>query len=198
MPRKRKQSRTGHKLPHHPSRLRVSVTTIILIVIGLLFIALSVWWHFHEARILSFTTPAAPTVIEELHNALPVQLSIPDLDISLEITPTEVKNGAWEISQNGASYLVNSAIPGTPGNIVMYGHNKTKLLGNLKLAKMGQKIYVITADTLLHTYEIQQILTVSPAQIEVIQPTPEEILTLYTCTGFLDSQRLVIKARPTN
>ena len=44
-------------------------------------------------------------------------------------------------------------------------------------------------------YTVSEIKEVIPSQIEVIAPTPDETLTLYTCSGFGDSMRLIVIAK---
>ena len=58
----------------------------------------------------------------------------------------------------------------------------------------SDQIYVLTKD---HWYEymVNEILIVNPDQIDVINPTQDETLTLYTCSGYFDTQRLVVKAK---
>jgi LPXTG-site transpeptidase (sortase) family protein len=193
MPRSQKKSKRFVK---QSQPVRASFLTISLISIGIILIAISLSWQFYKARTLSFAATSFQETVIPVSTAIPHQLTIPDLTISLSISPAEIENEVWEVSETGASYLATSAVPGTPGNIIMYGHNKTNLLGNLKKAKLGQTIYVTATDGSVHNYTIQEIKTVNPDQTEVIQPTNTEVLTLYTCTGFLDSKRLVIKAIP--
>jgi len=45
-------------------------------------------------------------------------------------------------------------------------------------------------------FVIQMVSTVAPYQTDLLAPTTGPVLTLYTCTGFLDTQRLVITATP--
>ena len=42
------------------------------------------------------------------------------------------------------------------------------------------------------TYEVKEIKEVFPNQVEVIAPTPDEPLTLYTCSGYKDQKRLIV------
>ena len=46
-----------------------------------------------------------------------------------------------------------------------------------------------------YEYEIKEIKEVLPSQTETIAPTKEETLTLYTCSGFSDSKRLIVIAK---
>ncbi|MDZ4229403.1 MAG: sortase, partial [Patescibacteria group bacterium] len=120
---------------------------------------------------------------------------IPQINLHLPITEATVTDGSWEISPDGASHWDNSANPGETGNIVIYGHNKTNLFGPIRWLSLGEEVTITDADGNEHRYRITETATVSPNQIEYIQPKNEETLTLYTCTGLFDSQRYVVIAK---
>ena len=92
--------------------------------------------------------------------------------------------------------MAGSAAPGTGGNAVVYGHNKKVIFGNLPYLSLGQKIYIKTKDDKIHIYEAYKKDFVSPDKIDLVSPTDHEELTIFTCWGVFDSQRVVIKARP--
>jgi len=56
------------------------------------------------------------------------------------------------------------------------------------------KIYVLTKNEWF-SYEVSDVKEVLPNQTEVIKPTDDERLTLYTCSGFADTKRLIVTAR---
>ena len=64
----------------------------------------------------------------------------------------------------------------------------------LKKVKEGQLVYVFTKDK-WYSYKIDTIKEVLPTQTEVIAPTDTAVLTLYTCSGFSDSKRLIVQAK---
>lgn len=106
------------------------------------------------------------------------------------------ENNNWTISETEASYLKQSAKPGENGNIIIYGHNKRNILGNIRALKGSEVITITTQDGFEHKYQIEHITEVNPDQTEYLQPTNEEVLTLYTCSGFLDSKRFIVRAQP--
>lgn len=126
----------------------------------------------------------------------PQRLIIPDLAVDLPIEPGDIIGETWSISPNTANHLQTSARPGGAGNIVIYGHDSRAVLGALKKARLGQDIVVHDATGTAHTYRIEKMSAVSPTDISLIQPTDKEILTVYTCTGLFNEQRLVIQAKP--
>ncbi len=102
----------------------------------------------------------------------------------------------WTVSENNASYLSNSAQPGENGNIIIYGHNKRNILGNIRALKGNELITLTTKDGTEHFYSVSKITEVNPNETEYLRPTSEETLTLYTCSGFLDQKRFIIQAKP--
>lgn len=124
----------------------------------------------------------------------PSKIIIPSLNIDLPIVEAKVINGFWEISQTSASHGIGSANPGEIGNTIIFAHAREGLFGPLKDIKQGTKVYLLTKDR-WYFYSVKEIKMVDPSQIEEISQTPDETLTLYTCSGFLDSKRLIAKAK---
>lgn len=143
---------------------------------------------------LSFAHNPVLTTTAEIKET-PKRLVIPSLNINLEVTPGVITDGNWEISQTGVSYLQGSGLPGKPGNLVIYGHNKKNLLGPLISLKKEAEIIIENEQNQKFTYEVTETKIVSPEKVEVLKPTSDARLTLYTCTGFFDGQRLVVVAK---
>lgn len=125
----------------------------------------------------------------------PVRIVIPSSDIDISVTQSEIKDGYWETSENTASYGLGSAYPGQVGNSVIFAHARQGLFYNLKELEKSDLIYVLTSKR-WYGYKVSDIKTVFPDQVEVISPTKEERLTLYTCSGFADKKRLIVVAKP--
>jgi sortase A len=104
-------------------------------------------------------------------------------------------NGFWELSETSASHGVGSSNPGQLGNIVIFAHARDDLFGPLRNIKQSTMIYILTQDRWFR-YEVKETKLVDPGDIQVIASTTDETLTLYTCDGFLDSNRLIITAKP--
>ena len=137
-----------------------------------------------------------PKLLSEKKNTeSPVKIIIPRINIDLPVTESKIVNGYWELSKNTASHGEGSASPGEKGNIVVFAHARQGLFYNLKDVKKDDVIYIFTKDK-WRTYKVRDITSVFPNQIEVIKPTTDETLTLYTCTGFYDEKRLIVRATP--
>lgn len=124
----------------------------------------------------------------------PVRLLLPSLGLDLAIVPVSLQGKKWPTTPSGVSYLSNSAIPGEAGNAVFYGHNWPSLLGRLNQSRTGEKLVVTYADGLSREFTINNVFVVGPNSTEILASSPTPKITLYTCTGFLDTQRLVVTA----
>ncbi len=127
-------------------------------------------------------------------NVEPRGLIIRDLDIESDIYPASIKNGKWQATSKGVSYLSSTPVPGETGNSVIYGHNWKSILGNLVKARPGQTIEVLYSDGSRKEFEVKFTQVVTPDQIQILDQTKDMRITLYTCTGFLDSKRFVVTA----
>lgn len=126
--------------------------------------------------------------------APPVRILIPDLKIDLPVKEAKVIKGYWEVFKDSAGFGLGSAYPeDISGNQVIFAHARQGLFLPLRGAKIGQSIIIFTKDK-WYGYKIKDIKEVSPNQTDVIAPTKDPILTLYTCSGFSDSKRLIISA----
>src|SRR5947208_1106964 len=73
----------------------------------------------------------------------PNRITISDLGIDLPVYQATIVNNSWPTTDSGASYLTSSPLPGNTGNSVIYAHNWVSLFGNLRNAKVGEKVVVI-------------------------------------------------------
>lgn len=125
----------------------------------------------------------------------PVRILIPKADIDLRVIDAPIVNGYWQLSETTASYGLGSGHPGTKSNTVIFAHARQGLFYNLKDINLGDIVYIFTKDK-WYRYKVNKITAVYPNQTEVIKPTKNEVLTLYTCTGFYDEKRLIVTALP--
>lgn len=124
----------------------------------------------------------------------PLRVVIPDIRLDVSVQPSRIIGGYWEVFADRAGFGLGSAYPQDMGNQVIFAHARQGLFLPLKTVKTGQRIYVLT-DERWYSYEVKEIKEVLPTQKEVIAPTTDATLTLYTCTGFADSKRLIVVAK---
>jgi LPXTG-site transpeptidase (sortase) family protein len=182
-----------------------TVFSFFLVTLGIFLVIYSLYISFKRLNPKRLSFQNYKNVIQKSKKTiLPKKLIIKDLNINLPVETVEIKNGVWPISEVGVSYLFSSATPGQTGNAIFYGHNFENILVNLKNAKIGQIIEIYMKNSTLSSpskrgsyflYEISAITTVKPTQIDILKNSKNAILTLYTCSGFFDENRLVVTAR---
>jgi sortase A len=131
------------------------------------------------------------TIAEVDEGKLPERIVIPGISIDLPVEKAQIKGGYWEVFPDSAGWGEGSGIPGEVGNQIIFAHAREGLFLPLKKIERGSKIYIFSKLSWF-AYEVIEIKEVSPNQIEVIEPTEDERLTLYTCSGFTDSKRLIV------
>lgn len=126
----------------------------------------------------------------------PTTLHLPSLDLTLPIDATNIEDGEWEVPEEAVGHLAISSRPGENNNVVMYAHNRPGLFGQLHQLEPDNLIIVEAQDGSEHIYQVFSKRITTPDDVAVVLPTESEQLTLYTCDGWLDRDRLVVKARP--
>lgn len=169
--------------------------SLLGLIAGLLLTFSSLFYLAYRATILSFKTSPVTQVTLASRKELPDNINIQDLNINLPVEMSSIVNGIWEIKKQSANFLDTSARPGEGGNIVIYGHNTNQVFKQLVKIQPAALI-TLTTQSGTYTYQVKERSIVNPSQIEVVMPTNYEVLTVYTCTGFLDSQRFVVRAYP--
>jgi sortase A len=86
------------------------------------------------------------------------------------------------ILRHAVGHISDTAFPGEPGNVVLSGHRDT-FFRPLRNIQRGD---VITLKTLEgdFQYQVESTQVVSPSDVQVLQPSGENILTLVTCFPF--------------
>lgn len=172
----------------------------LLVAVGCIMIVASNLYFVYKQNTLWFGRAPKSSAIElsQTQANQPIRIKIDSLSISLPITEGYIENNRWDVSENGVSHLNISAYPQTPGNIILYGHNKTSILGKLVNIKQGATITLKTRDQKEYSYKVEKTLIVSPSNVEILESHNKEMITLYTCTGFADLKRFVVVAKPTS
>ena len=164
----------------------------VYLLSGLLLISIFSVWRYHQQRILSFNVSEVAKV--NFSGVKPVHVKAYPVGVDVSIKDGVIKDGVWAIYPKDAVYLLGSAGLGDSGNTIIYGHNKDDVLGPIRWVKLGSIIEVLGSDGSTYKYKVVKIDEVDPNNLSYIQPTKSEILTLYTCTGFLDSKRFIVVA----
>lgn len=168
----------------------------VLIAFGLLLLTV---WGVHRAlytRSLRLTDTLLQTfTLRQGIRSAPSFVTIPG-KVSLPIVEAGKVNGVWLVADRSANHVEQSAVPGEPGNIIIYAHNKFDMFGPLITVKPGEEVSIRSKDNTLHRYKVVVVQEVNVENTFFLQPTASEVLTLYTCSGFLDSKRFIVRAVP--
>lgn len=107
--------------------------------------------------------------------------------------------------RDGVIYYPGTSNPGQTGNTVITGHSSyfpwdpgrfKDVFALLHEVVVGDRV-VIYHNQDKYIYEVFEVKVVLPEDIEVLKQTPEEQLTLITCTPVgTNLKRLILKARP--
>lgn len=165
----------------------------LMVVGGLMvtYVLVHSWLYY---RALVWQGVGVRSEIEVGGGELPVSLSLGEIRIA--VIPAETKAGQWSVAETAANYLVGSGELGTGrGNVVIYGHNRRGILADLERVQVGEVGEVIDAAGRSYLFVVTDILIVGVNEVEWLKPTDEPVITIYTCTGILDSQRLVVRGK---
>lgn len=191
-------------MPKYKKRRIKSSNRIVLVkkVLGIFFILLGFILLYKPFTAHTNTVTKEPIVADiafekESRGSQIKGIIIPRLNIDLSVTPSKIRNGYWEVSEISASHGEGSANPGENGNVVVFAHARDGLFLNLRSIKKDDEVYVLTEDK-KYKYLVSEITSVYPNDITTVAPTDSEILTLFTCSGFFDDKRLIVKAIPQN
>lgn len=180
----------------------MNIIARLLIIAGISFLSFGFYflWEHNNPNRLAFNNYeyTASEKQQVKSNNLPVKVSIPDQQIEVQVIPAEMNGTTWETTKDGASYLTSSPIPGETGNSVMYAHNWAGLFQKLPNVQPGNTVEVTYADNTKKTFSIAYTLEVSSGDTSVLRNEGDKRLTLYTCSGFLDSKRFVAVAMLNN
>ncbi|MCL5411186.1 MAG: sortase [Patescibacteria group bacterium] len=133
-------------------------------------------------------------------------LTIKKIDVNVPVVvniPVDDKKEYLYALTKGVAQARGSALPGEKGNIFIFGHSNSPGSENSnyrsvftlldKLGK-GDEIEIIYKKE-KYSYLVVETKTINPDQLEVLEKTQKETVTLMTCWPFgTDLKRLVIRA----
>ncbi len=180
--------------PRRFRRVWLALTAALLLA-GAALLVYSGLNYYHYDRSIRPAVALEAVATPEPGPSAPVRLTIAGiLDEPLE--PGSYGNGRWSVSDTAGTYLVQSAKPGEPGNVIIYGHNKAEIFGPLPKVTGRERVTLRLESGSERRYRIVSHETVGRDRTDLLAPTDTETLTIYTCTGWLDQDRFVVKAVP--
>jgi sortase A len=113
------------------------------------------------------------------------------------LTAVIVQGDSSDILQRAVGHLMETALPGESGNVVLAAHRDT-FFRRLKGIRVGDAISIQTLRGDF-AYTVVSTAVVSPEAVEVLRPTRERTLTLVTCFPFSylgpAPSRFIVRAR---
>lgn len=178
-----------------PFRIKLQlIFSILLIVFGAGLIGFAVSRNF-DLRIRNYEPKIAVGEQTPKPQFSKIEsINIPKIKRNLAVSDGNFTDGRWEVSAEGVSFYTQSSLPDAGGNTVLYGHNKARILGRLVDVVVGDKIELRLENGALRVYEVVETRTIKPSEVDILNQTEESRLTIYTCSGFLDSARFVVVA----
>ncbi len=166
----------------------------LLIIFGILLFSLGTLGHikiFFNSLVLNFKEQ--PHVEISVNN--PDSISIPSVGLNLQVIQGGIKNREWILSDDKALYLPTSGKIGEGYNTIIYAHSREKLFGNLEKIKVGDVINISDSKGQKFGYSVFSIESVDPTDIDKLYSQEKDIVTLFTCDGWFDEKRLLVRAK---
>jgi sortase A len=121
------------------------------------------------------------------------EMSIPRLALKTIV----VQGESSKILQRAIGHLPETPLPGEPGNVALAGH-RDSYFRPLRNIQPGDVITIKTPDAEF-AYQVELTEVVLPSDVQVLQPTVENSLTLVTCFPFYyigpAPKRFIVHAR---
>jgi len=126
--------------------------------------------------------PAKATV-----SGFPAHISIPGVDISVDIDPGYYNKASqqWSLSLTKAEYATITPLPNdASGNTFIYGHNRWDVFYKLLKVQNGDQAIVTTTNHHTFVYQMTGQRDTKPTDTSLFTYKGPPILTLQTCSGF--------------
>lgn len=179
---------------------------IFLGVLILLFVAYQLWGTGiseardqkqlkNEFKTTQATTPPPPSSTPTTLPPTPEGDAVAIIDIpKINVDKAVVEGVGTEDLKKGPGHYPSTPMPGQKGNAAIAGHRTTygHPFYDLDALKPGDDIFVSTRQGKFQ-YKVDHSMNVDPHDVAVLDPTPDNRLTLTTCTPrFSAAQRLIV------
>jgi sortase A len=121
------------------------------------------------------------------------EMEVPRLGLKVIV----VEGDSAKILRRGVGHIVKTALPGKAGNVTLAGHRDT-FFRPLRNIQPGDAITFKTLDGDFR-YQVESTAVVRPDDLQVLEPSSEQMLTLITCFPFYyvgsAPNRFIVRAR---
>ena len=143
------------------------------------------------------TVPTKPLQLKPAvneHTGQPVAISIPSLNINLQVIPGvyNKNNGEWTLTLDKAQFAEPSVTPNdVTGNTLIYGHYRPQVFAYLHLIKPGAQTVITTSNGYKFTYTYQSSEAFNPTDTSIFSYQGPPRLTIQTCSGaFMQNRQM--------
>jgi LPXTG-site transpeptidase (sortase) family protein len=168
-----------------------ALVAIIVIVGVALFISTRGSNKDNSENLVQTNTVAEPIAMESTYEGYKVlgKIKIKKLNVEQYILDSTEE----EALKKGISKLYGGSL-NNYGNLCLAGHNFDNMFGKLNELDKGDIITIVEKDFSETEYEVKDILTVEPTDLEALIPDENKVeITLITCES-ASTERLIIKA----
>jgi len=131
----------------------------------------------------SRTEYGSPAEKPRAHKEVPPDGLIGRIEIPRLRVSAVIREGADDKTlKRAVGHIPDTALPGDAGNFGIAAHRDTFFRG-LRGVRKGDVISVVTPEG-TYKYEVDAMNIVWPENVEVLDPTPEPVITLVTCYPF--------------
>lgn len=144
-----------------------------------------------EDQALEDAEPAAPT--DAALNLTVPSAGIENNPVTDSVEEDVLANGAGKIPstgfpwQDGSNTYIAAHVYGYPGT------GSWQQFAGVPNMAMGDQIFLTDSNGTVYEYEVNEIITVEPTDVWVVEPTGQTTVSLQTCVGPDWSQRLVVR-----
>lgn len=201
---------------------RRKVFAALLIVVGILFFAIPIVYHYTGMRETEMLTQEFEQNLEEVQEdetemeetgEEETEASISEEDAAIfaegdviAILEIEALDIRYPVVEGCSSSNLNKAIGhmsetgriGEKGNCVLCGHNGSRygeFFTNLNKVSIGDIVILLDTDGVRHSYEVTETFVVGPFDNSIRTQGEREELTLFTCAE-KGTKRFVVKCAP--
>jgi LPXTG-site transpeptidase (sortase) family protein len=180
---------TSKKAAYYFSHLLI-VVAIVSAIHGLWLL----WGRYKPAQLNELHTAFNETEVKAASHDVesPQALMFPSLGLAVPLVEATVVNERWQLSKEAGSYVTVDS--GDISGTIIYGHNYPRIFGKLSELKESDTFDVRSNSGVVHQYQVVHRKIVDPDDVDSVLPQTENDLVIYTCTGFLDSKRLVVES----
>lgn len=146
-----------------------------------------------QPRSFAYDLPIKPIPLAKF-GLNPHRIQIPAHKIDIEVQPGGIANGEWILTAKSAYFMPREFILDDNLNAIIYAHKRVGLFINLYQVNIGDQIIITDETGRAYTYQVVKTLVSDPKNLDNLKADGVNFITLITCDGVFDTERLVVKA----